>query len=132
MMNVCRNKAIEIKGYTVTDRGQFFVAVNDSIELQFIAEGRNGGLYFHVVGYVNKSNGRVYKAQRYLYKHISTAGMIANYLAENNYLWDYKQQRPFLEAKVSEMKKVDKVRISEGKAPLYKEYLDNFDYYLID
>jgi hypothetical protein len=132
MLNVCRNKAIEIRGFKVTDRNHYFVAVNDTIELQFIAEGRNGGLYFKPVGYIDKSNGRVYKAQRYLYKYIPEVRELASYLAENNYLWDYVQQRPFLNAKIDAMKSIDKTREHDGKPPLYKEYLESFDYSLID
>ena len=80
----------------------------------------------------NKSNGRNYQAQRYIMKYISVIGGIAMQLAEMNYLWDYIQQRPFLNAKIDAMKKIDKYRESIGMKPLYSEYLESFDYSILD
>lgn len=103
MMNVCHNTPITINGYSVLSlNGGNFQAENKEGKIFFLAEGRNGGLYTKVTGYYNKITNKRYNAQRYLYKYIHTVQGISFYLADNNYLWDYVQQRPFLEAREGE------------------------------
>ena len=120
MMNVCHNTPITINGYSVLSlNGGNFQAENKEGKIFFLAEGRNGGLYTKVTGYYNKITNKRYNAQRYLYKYIHTVQGISFYLADNNYLWDYVQQRPFLEAREDAKRKYNEQRIKEGKKPIY-------------
>ena len=120
MMNVCHNTPIIVNGYTVQETcGGNFRAWNENVSILFLAEGRNGGLYWNVKSITR--NGRTYTSQRYHYPYISIAGAIAMYLADNNYLWDYKAQAPLLETRKAAKQAINAQRIAVGKAPLYME-----------
>jgi hypothetical protein len=120
MMNVCHNEAIIINGYSVTGgNGGNFTAQNEKVSIFFLAEGRDGGLYTKVTGYYDKVKDRRYNGQRYLYKYICPIQAIGFYLADNNYLWDYVQQRPFIEAREDAKRKHNEQRAAEGKKPIY-------------
>lgn len=117
-----------VNGYKIEElNGGHFIARNDDYSIMFIAEGRNGGLYTSVKSYTNKRNNRTYQAGRFTFKFISTVCGISATLAEMDVLWDYKLQKPFLEAKVEAMRKTDANRAKEGKEPLYSEYLNKFN-----
>ena len=119
MLNTCHNTPITINGYKITElNGGNFKAENNEI-IFFNAEGRNGALYFNVTGYYNKQTKKSYQAQKYLNKYIQTVREIAFYLADNNYLWDYIEQRPFLETREEAKIKINNQRITEGKKPIY-------------
>lgn len=122
-MNVCHNKPVIIAGYSVYDiNGGQFRAVNADRVILFTAEGQNGGLYFNVNSYTCKTTGRCYHAQRYLYKYIPLVRAFAFYLADNNYLWDYKEQKPLTETRLAAMLKCDRVRAKGGRPLIYPEY----------
>lgn len=122
-MNVCHNQAVTIAGYSVyAINGGRFRAVNQDRIILFTAEGRNGGLYFNVDSYTDKATGRCYRAQRYLYKHIPIVRAFAFYLADNDYLWDYKAQKPLAETRLTAMLKCDRARAINGCPLLYPEY----------
>ena len=120
-MNACYNKAVKIEGWTVRDNNYYFSARNDisGNRIDFIAEGRNGGLYFHVEGFYNRLTDRYYKAQRYTIKFIPQVRELAFYLAHNDYLWDYGTQTPFLESRENEKRRINAKRIAAGRVPLY-------------
>jgi hypothetical protein len=123
MLNTLKNDTL-ILGYNIKGgMGGTFTASNDDYIINFIAEGRNGGLYTKCLGYYDKHTKRTYQAQRYLYKFIGVVQGIGYHLGENNILWDYKTQEPFRESKIKAMQKVDKERTRLGKTPLYTEYL---------
>lgn len=117
MLDTCYWENVTVNGWKIRDENQFFVAKKDEVQLAFTAEGRNGGLYFNVR--CAMVNGRYYQAQRYLYKFIPTVRDLAFYLADNNFLLDYTAQRPFLDVREENKRKVDAQRIASGQAPLY-------------
>lgn len=122
-MNVCHNKPVNIAGYSVYDmNGGRFRAVNQDRIILFTAEGRSGGLYFNVDSYTDNATDRCYRAQRYLYKLIPIVRAFAFYLADNDYLWDYKEQKPLTETRLAAMLKCDRARAKEGRALIYPEY----------
>lgn len=122
-MNVCQNKPVTIAGYYIYYiNGGRFRAVNTDRVIPFTAEGRNGGLYFNVNSYTDNATGRCYKVQRYLYKYIPLIHVFADYLADNDYLWDYEEQKPLTETRLSAMLKYDRARAKEGRPLVYQEY----------
>jgi hypothetical protein len=111
---------VKINGYNVSDmNGGNFKAENEKGIIFFLAEGREAGHYFKVTGYYDKQKNRRYNAQKYLYKFIIPTREISFFLADNNYLWDYVLQIPFLEARENEKRRINNQRIAEGKKPLY-------------
>ena len=97
MMNNCYNYPVSVNGYLVLNNGYHYQAQkeNDKKVIFFTAEGRNKRLYVKILGLYDGR--RRYNAEKYLYKYRIIVQKIANYLKDNDYLWDYERQCPLLE-----------------------------------
>lgn len=92
------NTSMEVNGKNFIlngGQGGRFTATTNDYSLYFNAEGRDGGLYFNIISVTY--NNKTYISQRYHYKYIPIVRDISIKLKENNYLWDYIQQKPLLE-----------------------------------
>lgn len=99
-INTIGLNGIEVKGYKVTGgNGGHFWASDNNLSISFLAEGRGGSLYVSVDSYLDKNTGRQYRASRFTTKVFPIARMVAEVLVEENYIWDYVQQIPYLQAK---------------------------------
>ena len=100
--------------------GGNFTAFNNDICISFVADGRNGGLYWMPKSYFDKTKKRNYTAQRYLYKYIGLSRKLAECLFQNNCLWDYKTQEPLKDSMLKAKRKENQRREKQGKCPLYE------------
>lgn len=89
-------KTVEVMGYKVRQcASSRFCFMDENVRVDIEVEGNKGELITKVLGYLDKNKDRYYQAQRYTVKFEHKARLISQWLAENNYIWDYGKNEPF-------------------------------------
>ena len=83
------------KKYVIKGGGCRFALHTSNMWIDIIVEGRYEKLHFDIIRVYDIPSNKLYHSFRYTRKYTALTKAAAEFLAENNYIWDYKLNKPF-------------------------------------